>query len=458
MDYIIEPKPLSGTIDAIASKSAAHRLLIMAALADATCDIDCATTSKDIDATIACLEALGARIARTKTGFRVRPIPQGAPAGGADAPATVPTLDCGESGSTLRFMLPVVCALGRPARLMGHGRLAERPLSPLYEQLVEHGAVLSPAGTLPLEVSGTLAGGTFELPGDVSSQYVSGLLMAAAALPDDVTVLVSEPVESRAYIDMTVSALAAFGVTVDVRATEKSGHALLAYRVSGSARPVSGGAVSVEGDWSNAAFWLSSGACGGTVGVRGLDLTSGQGDRACLAALAAFGARVSTGAGTASVTHDGLRGRTIEASGIPDLVPPLAGVATLCEGTTRIVGAARLRLKESDRLETVRAALTAMGADVTVENDGLTIRGRGTLAGGEVDAANDHRIAMMAAICGAHATGPTTIHGAECVQKSYPAFFDDFCALGGIARPAPDAAGTAATSAAKDTITSESEA
>ncbi len=453
MDYIIEPKPLSGTIDAIASKSAAHRLLILAALADATCDIDCATTSKDIDATIACLEALGARIARTKTGFRVRPIPQGAPAGDADAPATVPTLDCGESGSTLRFMLPVVCALGRPARLMGHGRLAERPLSPLYEQLVEHGAVLSPAGTLPLEVSGTLAGGTFELPGDVSSQYVSGLLMAAAALPDDVTVLVSEPVESRAYIDMTVSALAAFGVTVDVRATEKSGHALLAYRVSGSARPVSGGAVSVEGDWSNAAFWLSSGACGGTVGVRGLDLASGQGDRACLAALAAFGARVSTGAGTASVTHDGLRGRTIEASGIPDLVPPLAGVATLCEGTTRIVGAARLRLKESDRLETVRAALTAMGADVTVEDDGLTIRGRGTLAGGEVDAANDHRIAMMAAICGAHATGPTTIHGAECVQKSYPAFFDDFCALGGIARPAPDAAG-----AANDTTTSESEA
>ncbi len=453
MDYIIEPKPLSGTIDAIASKSAAHRLLILAALADATCDIDCATTSKDIDATIACLEALGARIARTKNGFRVRPIPQGAPAGGADAPATVPTLDCGESGSTLRFMLPVVCALGARARLMGHGRLAERPLSPLYEQLVEHGAVLSPAGTLPLEVSGTLAGGTFELPGDVSSQYVSGLLMAAAALRDDVTVLVSEPVESRAYIDMTVSALAAFGVTVDVQSAEKSGRALLAYRVLGSARPVSRGAVSVEGDWSNAAFWLSSGACGGTVGVRGLDLASGQGDRACLAALAAFGARVSTGAGTASVTHDGLRGRTIEASGIPDLVPPLAGVATLCEGTTRIVGAARLRLKESDRLETVRAALTAMGADVTVEDDGLTIRGRGTLAGGEVDAANDHRIAMMAAICGAHATGPTTIHGAECVQKSYPAFFDDFCALGGIARPAPDAAGDA-----NDTTTSESEA
>ena len=129
MDYIIEPKPLSGTIDAIASKSAAHRLLIMAALADATCDIDCATTSKDIDATIACLKALGARIARTKTGFRVRPIPQGTQAGDADATATVPTLDCGESGSTLRFMLPVVCALGRPARLMG-------PLSPLYEQLV----------------------------------------------------------------------------------------------------------------------------------------------------------------------------------------------------------------------------------------------------------------------------------------------------------------------------------
>ena len=289
MDYVIEPSPLSGTIDAIASKSAAHRLLILAALADTTCDIDCPTTSRDIEATIACLEGLGARVARTRSGFRVRPIAS-APAPNSDA---APILDCGESGSTLRFMLPVVCALGRPARLMGHGRLAERPLSPLYEQLVEHGARLSPAGALPLSVEGTLAGGTFELPGNVSSQYVSGLLMAAAALRDDVEVLVSEPVESRSYIDMTVSALEAFGVGVRVRTVERRRRLLRrCSRWSGrrSARP---GPISVEGDWSNAAFWLCSGAIARSVGVRGLDGQSAQGDRACLAALAAFGARAS---------------------------------------------------------------------------------------------------------------------------------------------------------------------
>ena len=452
MDYVIEPSPLSGTIDAIASKSAAHRLLILAALADTTCDIDCPTTSRDIEATIACLEGLGARVARTRSGFRVRPIA----AAGDHATDVAPVLDCGESGSTLRFMLPVVCALGRPARLMGHGRLAERPLSPLYEQLVEHGARLSPAGALPLSVEGTLAGGTFELPGNVSSQYVSGLLMAAAALRDDVEVLVSVPVESRSYIDMTVSALEAFGVGVRVRTVERSGASLLAYSVAGGDRPHAGGPISVEGDWSNAAFWLCSGAIARSVGVRGLDGQSAQGDRACLAALAAFGARVSQDArtGTATAAHDRLRARTIEVSNIPDLVPPLAGVAALAEGTTRITGAARLRLKESDRLETVRAALAAMGADIEVADDGLTIRGRGALAGGVVDAANDHRIAMMAAICGAHATGPTTIRGAECVEKSYPAFFDDFRALGGTARPA-----TAPGEGEGDTTTtSESEA
>ena len=432
MDVTIEPHPLSGTVPAVASKSVAHRLLILAALADGTTDIDCNTTSRDIDATARCLEALGARIARTRRGFRVRPIPRDAD--GAPLAASGATLDCGESGSTLRFMLPVAAALGRPCALDGHGRLAKRPLSPLYEELASHGARLSQKGVLPLRVEGDLAGGTFDIPGDVSSQYVSGLLMAAPLLPGGVRVRVSEPFESRAYVTITTDALRAFGVDVRVaREREEDGASFVVFEVEPQAVRTPG-TVAVEGDWSNSAFWLAAGAIAGPVSVTGLDAKSSQGDRAIVAAASLLGARARTEGGCATSERAALRGRTVSVAEIPDLVPPIAAMAAYAQGKTRITDAARLRLKESDRLETVRAAIACMGGDATVEGDDLLVRGTGGLPGGVVDAANDHRIAMMAAVCAAHAQGPTTIRGAECVAKSYPTFFDDFRSLGGVAR------------------------
>ena len=432
MDVTIEPHPLSGTVPAVASKSVAHRLLILAALADGTTDIDCNTTSKDIEATVRCLEALGARIARTRLGFRVRPIPRDA--SGTPLPASGATLDCGESGSTLRFMLPVAAALGSPCALDGHGRLAERPISPLYEELASHGARLSQRGVLPLRVEGGLAGGTFDIPGDVSSQYVSGLLMAAPLLPGGVRVRVSEPFESRAYVTITTDALRAFGVDVRVaREREEDGASFEVFEVEPQAVRTPG-TVAVEGDWSNSAFWLAAGAIAGPVSVTGLDAKSSQGDRAIVAAASLLGARARTEGGCATSERAALRGRTVSVAEIPDLVPPIAAMAAYAQGETRITDAARLRLKESDRLETVRAAIACMGGDATVEGDDLLVRGTGSLPGGVVDAANDHRIAMMAAVCAAHAQGPTTIRGAECVAKSYPTFFDDFRSLGGVAR------------------------
>ena len=423
MDMRVNPSALGGTIQAIASKSEAHRLLICAAFADGVTDIDCNTTSQDIDATAECLRALGARITRTKRGFRVVP---------AEKVATGALLDCGESGSTMRFLLPVVAALGCDASLTGHGRLPQRPLSPLYEVLVEHGCELGPQGTVPLPVGGRLAGGRFELAGNVSSQYVSGLLMAAPLLGEACEVFVTEPVESLPYIDITCAALAEFGVSVERAKHAEDGKGGLLFKVGAGAGYRTPGTVRVGGDWSNAAFWLAAGALSESgVTVENIDMRSTQGDRAVLGALALLGARVERGATSVTVRPDRLKGCRLDVSSCPDLVPPLAAVAACAEGTTTIVGAARLRIKESDRLQTVSDAVLALGGRATQTADGLVIEGSPSLAGGVVDAANDHRIAMMSAVLATRCEGPATIRGAQCVAKSYPAFFEDFAALGG---------------------------
>lgn len=432
MNITVQPGALTGEVRAPASKSEAHRALICAAFAPGTTDVTCSTTSADIDATVSCLEALGARVARTRVGFRVRPVPGTAATDNVPAPRAHAMLDCGESGSTLRFMLPVVCALGTPCSLVGHGRLPQRPLSPLYEELVAHGAELSPQGAMPLTVAGQLRPGRYALPGNVSSQYVSGLLLAAALLRAPVEVVVTEPVESRPYIDLTVGVLERFGVEVTRERRSEAGRAAMAWDVCAARGLVTPGTFEVGGDWSNAAFWFAAGALGERgVAVRGLDPRSAQGDRQVLAALSLLGAHVLRAPEGAAVRPGKLRGATLNVSDCPDLVPPLAAVAACAEGTTRITGAARLRLKESDRLETVSAALRALGARAEATEDGLVIEGRTRLAGGTVDAANDHRIAMMAAVLAARCEGPATILGAECADKSYPRFYEDLVSLGG---------------------------
>ena len=431
MKAIVTPSPLGGSIRGIASKSVAHRQLICAALSDTPCEVVCATTSQDIEATAACLRALGAGVTRTARGFRVRPVRRGPrDPRWSGAPAL---LDCGESGSTLRFILPVACALGDEVRIAGHGRLAERPLSPLYEELIAAGADISEQGHFPLRARGPIRPGRFILPGDVSSQYVSGLLMAAPLLGGRTEIVVTDPFESRSYVNLTIDALAQFSVDVRVtRTVEKDAEATrLTVESAGYSSP---GGVEVEGDWSNAAFWLAAGALGNGVSVTGLNLSSSQGDRVIMGALARLGAHVSRSGDTATVSPDILRGCEINVSDCPDLVPPIAAVAALAYGTTTITGAERLRLKESDRLQTVSAAINAMGGRVQVTNDGLVIDGVESLSGGTVDAANDHRIAMMSTVAASRATSPVAIRGTECVRKSYPAFFEDLARLGGMVR------------------------
>ena len=425
MEACIRPRPLSGALRAIPSKSAAHRALICAAFADAPCVLDCSSTSEDIEATASCLRALGAGVVRTKGGYRVVPVK----AEGVRADAL---LDCGESGSTLRFMLPVVAALGRGASLMGHGRLAKRPLSPLYEEIVAAGCDLGPQGEFPLRVDGRMRAGEFRLPGNVSSQYVTGLLLASPLLGGGCDVKVSEPVQSLPYIDITCRTLEAFGIEVLRMSSERDGKAWRVFHVPKGARLVSPGSYAVEGDWSNAAFWLCAGAMGAKpVTVSGLDLLSPQGDRSVLGALALFGAHVVRTKGEATVEPGRLRGCAMDVGSIPDLVPPLAAIAAVSEGTTRLTNAGRLRLKESDRLASVTACVNDLGGHATVDGDDIVIEGTPELEGGVADACGDHRICMEAAILATRCKGPVAIRGAECVSKSYPAFFEDYKALGG---------------------------
>ena len=388
----ITPNPIRGTIPAIASKSMAHRLMICAALAKTPTEVICSTTSKDIEATRNCLAAMN------------------------EGKSPLP---CGESGSTLRFLLPVVAALGLETAFYMEGRLPDRPLAPLDEELRKHGAVLRKDGAT-LHVSGQLTAGDYTLPGNVSSQYISGLLFALPLLDGPSTLTVTGKVESEPYIHMTLDALRQFGIHITIDEN--------VYRIPACTYK-SPGRVYVEGDWSNAAFWLCAGAVSGPVTVTGLDAGSLQGDKAVFELLKQFGANCEQTDAAFTVSPAPLHGIEIDAAAIPDLVPILSVVAAKAEGTTRIYHAERLRLKESDRIETVCRLLRELGGVVEETPDGLLIHGGTPLQGGTADSCNDHRIAMAAAIASSICQGPVTILGAEAVNKSYPHFWDDHAQL-----------------------------
>ncbi len=417
MDIKITKPAYGGTIKAIASKSQAHRLLIASALADAPTRLVCGETSDDINATVQCLTALDARINYDGSAFDVTPIPCPVPAGR--------TLDCGESGSTLRFMLPVACALGAGGTFLMGGRLPSRPLSPLYEELTGHGCALSMTGASPLYTGGHLIGGRFLIPGNISSQFISGLLFALPLVDEDSLIEIGGVVESRPYIDMTLAALKVFGISIKPNAQS--------FTVPGRQRYVSPGALTVEGDWSNAAFWLALGAIGPhSVTVTNLDMESTQGDKAVVAFLKRFGAEVTIDSQTVTISRGNLHGIDIDAGDTPDLVPILAAVAAVSGGQTVISNANRLRIKESDRLKTVTETLSSLGADIAETADGLIINGKAHLDGGIVSSHGDHRIAMTAAVISTACREAVTIQRAEAVSKSYPGFFEALAALGGV--------------------------
>ncbi len=413
MNLKVTPAKVGGTLRAIASKSYMHRALICASLADKPTVLSCPESNRDIAATIDCMRELGARITEDNGKYTVFPIDRS-----YSGHATLP---CNESGSTLRFLLPVTAALGRSAVFLARGRLSARPLSPLYEQLVSHGVTISPNGVFPLSLCGQLQSGDYSLDGSVSSQFFTGLLLALPTLGDHSSILVEGVLESAPYVRLTESVLNRFGVFPIITETRME-IAPSVYR--------SPERLEIEGDWSNAAFWLVAGAIGGELTVTGLQFDSCQGDKAIVSLLKQMGADITVGSDRATVKRSALRGIEIDAQHIPDLVPILSVAAAYAQGETVIRGASRLRLKESDRISSVLQMLGALGIVCTETNDGMIIKG-GMPIGGTVDACNDHRIAMSAAVAALACKGDVTILGAEAVNKSYPTFFDHLTTLGG---------------------------
>lgn len=408
----IEPGLLGGTVNAIPSKSMAHRLLICAALADQPTQLDLKFQSEDIEATRRCLSALGTVFTRNDQGLLVRPW--------SKLPYN-PLLDCGESGSTLRFLLPVAAALCPAARFTGSGRLPDRPISDLAKAMSDHGVRFS-SERLPFAASGVLQPGHYSISGSISSQYLSGLLLAMAVLPGNSSLEVTTELESRPYVEMTIQALRQFGASVSPGGS--------GWQVAGQARLQSPGHLPVEGDWSNTGFFLTAGALGSDITVKGLDPASGQGDRQILSVLEAMGASFSSSAEGLRVLPGSLIGFTVDMRQIPDALPILAVAATAARGETRLIHAGRLRYKESDRLTATAELIRSLGGQVRELPDQLIIQGS-ALTGGTVQSFGDHRIVMAAAIAATVAQGPVTILGAEAVRKSYPDYFKDYQSLGG---------------------------
>lgn len=416
MDIIITPTNLSGTITAPVSKSSVHRLMICAALADSPTVIRYSgAVSEDITATRRCLEGLGASVTDVDGGVRVTPFDR-------NAPIPCDPLDCGESGSTLRFLIPVAAALGGERRFILRGRLPERPLSPLKEELERHGARIDLDGNILTVCGDGMVGGEFVIDGGVSSQFISGLLFALP-LMNGGCVRVTGEIQSRPYIDMTVAALYNYNIEV----TEKDG----AFSLSESSAH-SPDSITAEGDWSGAAFYVCAGALSDEgIRIRGLDMRSLQGDKRCVDIVRQMGATVEEYPDGVLVRRGQLHGTCVDATDIPDLVPVVAALAAAAEGITTITGTARLRLKESDRIETTCRMIEAIGGNATGDDDCITVTGGFGMPKSAVDSAGDHRIAMAAAILAIAAKSQITVNGADCVKKSYPSFWEDYERLSG---------------------------
>lgn len=408
------PSVLGGKIKAISSKSEMHRILICASLCENTTKIKCNVMSKDIAATIDCLKAMGTEILVHEDIITVNPKPFKKEA----------DLDCGESGSTLRFLMPLVSALGMDTIIAGHGRLPERPISPLKEEMEKKGVIFHTDSKFPLHLTGKLQSGEYEIVGNISSQFITGLLLALPTLNGDSIIKVIPPLESKSYVDITISVLGKFGIEIEEKENT--------YIVKGNQKFISPEEITVQGDWSNASFFLCVGALSEKgVTVTDLDINSPQGDKKILDVLKSMGADVQISSNEITVKKNRLNAITVDASDIPDLVPIISVVATACNGETKIVNAGRLRIKESDRIKSVLEMLNSVGGCVEETDDGIIIKGKTDLQGGMVNGYNDHRIVMSASILSTLCKEKIEITDANAVEKSYPDFFADFNEMGG---------------------------
>ncbi len=401
MNIEITPNTLSGEIRIPPSKSFSHRALICAALSKGESQITDLLGCEDIDATCEALTALGAEI-RTEDGVTY--------VKGIRNPPKYAEINCRESGSTLRFLIPVAAALGVEAVFTGCGKLPTRPITPYIEEFKKHGVEFI-SEEMPYHIKGKLTSGVFSMPGDISSQFITGLLFALPLIDGSSTIVMTSPLQSKPYADITIQCMKDHGVET----LEFNGN----YTVKGI-QEYKASDYNVEGDCSQAAFFAVANQIGSDLTLLGINPNSVQGDRAIFDIIEKM---IKIG--------DNYSGFDIDASDIPDLVPILTVLAAFADGTSYIRGCKRLRIKESDRLESISTVLNSLGANVTIVNDELEIVGVKELSGGVCSSFNDHRIAMSLAIASQRCTDKLTITDAECVAKSYPTFFEDFRSIGG---------------------------
>lgn len=415
-EVTIYPDSLAGEVLIPPSKSMSHRAVICAGLSEGISTINNVGISQDIEATCEAMRSLGITVEKAASSLRIK---------GSAAPKLKNSrIDCRESGSTLRFIIPIAALTGKPVAFYGEGRLVERSLVPYFNIFDNQGIKYeTDGGKLPLRINGRLAPGEFELEGNISSQFISGLLFALPLLEGDSQIKVTTELESKPYIDLTLMALEDFSIHIennDYRTFNVKGRQK--YRATD---------YTVPGDFSQAAFWLAAGALGADLACKGLDMESLQGDKSVVDIIGKMGGKIVIDKDNVRVLTSDTIGTVIDASQCPDLVPILAVLGALSEGRTEIVNAGRLRLKESDRLKAVSSELGKLGACIMEMQDGLIIDGRKSLRGGRVDSWNDHRIAMALAVAATRCEEPVIISNASCVKKSYPDFWAHYKALGG---------------------------
>ncbi len=413
----IRPGKLKGTINIPPSKSLSHRAIICAALSAGESNIDNIIFSDDIDATCQGMEKLGAKIEKAdEKGLKIR--------GASPLQIKDEIIDCKESGSTLRFLIPISLLTDGKVGFRGEGKLISRPLDTYYKIFDEQRLnYKNNKGHLPLELEGILKAGEFKVEGDISSQFISGLMFTLPLLKGDSKIIIIGELESKGYVDLTIDMLNKFGIDIKnndyrefiIRGNQK-------YKANNH---------KVEGDFSQAAFWLVGGIIGDAIDLKDLSIDSLQGDKAILHLIEEMGGKLDIEKDNITARPSSTEGIVIDASEWPDIVPILTVLAALSEGETRIVNAARLRIKESDRLKAISTELNKLGADVKELEDGLVIRGKKNLRGGTVDSWNDHRIAMSLAIASIKCTEDVIITNSDVVKKSYPHFWEDFKSVGG---------------------------
>jgi len=413
MDIVARPCKICGTVNAVSSKSEAHRIFLSAALSENQSTVELNDTSLDIDATLECIKAMGTEITRRDNLHTVTPSAYSVEA---------PMLDCRSSGSTLRFFLPAVTALFEKAEFRCGEQLRNRPIKPLLEALEKNGVSFS-GDRLPLDSFGKLHAGDFRIPGNISSQFISGLLFALPLLEGNSRIIIDSPMRTMAYAEMTIKILHQFGIKLLREDNIISVPGCQKYRSS----PI----LSVGGDYANSAFMLGAAAIGGNCAVRGLMSNSVQNDKAILELLMKYGADLKINGDVCTVSANDRRPITADVSDIPDLFPALAVMACAAEGKSHFYGTGRLRYKESDRCRSVKAMLEALGVKCVALDEEFVIFGTGKLRGGIVQSFNDHRIVMAAVMASAMADGDISINNCSSVRKSYPEFFKDFGSIGG---------------------------